>query len=122
MNAAGSHTLATTPAANALETAFGAMGLNVIARVSDSEQTTDLAIALNTPRLAVIRCVERAAPKDQTALATMVSEGDFIWGAVVYEQGEPPNSPGLIESFHVSQLDQLVARLIELREACREAG
>jgi hypothetical protein len=52
----------------------------------------------------------------------MISEGDFIWGAVVYEQGEPPLSPGLIESFHVSQLDQLVARLIELREACREAG
>jgi hypothetical protein len=51
----------------------------------------------------------------------MISEGDFIYGAVVYEQGEASLSPGLIESFHVSQLDQLVARLIELREACGEA-
>jgi hypothetical protein len=50
----------------------------------------------------------------------MISEGDFIYGAVVYEQGEPPHSPGLIESFHVSQLNELAARLIELREACRE--
>ncbi|MBY0566535.1 MAG: hypothetical protein K2P70_04455 [Hyphomonadaceae bacterium] len=52
----------------------------------------------------------------------MISEGDFIWGAVVYEQGEPPYALGLIESLHVSELDQLVDRLTELREACRDAG
>lgn len=97
-------------------------GFQILARVPDTGRATDLAIALGARRLSVVRYVERAAPEDHTALATMIAEGDFIWGAVVYEQGEPPHSPGLIESFHVGQLDQLVARLIELREACREAG
>lgn len=97
-------------------------GFRTLAQVPDTSGATDLALAIATDRLAVIRCVERDTPEDHTALATMISEGDFIWGALVYEQGEPPRPPGLIESFHVSQLDQLVARLIELREACGEAG
>lgn len=95
--------------------------LRIVADVPDVN-ARDLAISLGSNRLAIVRCVGRATPGDHTALATMLSEGDFIWGAVVYEQGEPPHSTGLIESFHISQLDQLVARLIELREACREAG
>ncbi|MFN3463211.1 MAG: hypothetical protein ACK4X1_03960 [Terricaulis sp.] len=66
--------------------------------------------------------MEHTTPEDQIAIATMISQGDFIWGAVVYDQGEAVGSLGLIESFHVSQLDQLVARLIQLREACGEAG
>jgi hypothetical protein len=96
--------------------------LRCLATVNEGPRATDHAVALSATRLVVVRRVERAATEDHTALATMISEGDFIWGALVYEQGEPPNSPGLIESFHVSQLDQLVARLIELREACGEAG
>lgn len=95
--------------------------LRIVADVPDVN-ARDLAISLGSNRLAIVRCVDRATPGDHTALATMISAGDFIWGAVVHEQGEPPLSPGLIESFHVSQLDQLVARLIELREACGEAG
>jgi hypothetical protein len=115
--------LATTPdAPNALETALGAVRLKVIARVNDSERATDLALALSPARLAIIRCVPQPSPRDHTALATMISEGPFIWGAVVYEQGKARQSPGLIESFQVSQLDRLVARLVELREALGEAG
>lgn len=81
----------------------------------------DLAISLGSSRLTIVRCVDRVNPGDHTALATMISEGDFIYGALVYERGETPHSSGLIETFHISQLDQLVARLIELREACGEA-
>ncbi len=99
--------------------ALAVASLRCVAQVHDSDRATDLAIALSASCLAVIRCVERTAPEDHTALETMLSEGPFIWGAVVYDQGEAPQSPGLIESFHVSQLDQLVARLVELREASR---
>lgn len=102
--------------------ALASASMYPLARVIDSNRALDVAFSFWDHHPAVIRCVEHREPEDQAALATMVSEGDFIWGAVVYEQGEPPNSPGLIESFHVSQLDQLVARLIELREACGEAG
>jgi len=96
-------------------------GLRRLAVVEDGD-AIDVACVAPPGLPLVVRCVEQATQKDHTALATMISEGDFIWGAVIYEEGEPSHSPGLIESFHVSQLDQLVARLIELREACREAG
>lgn len=120
MDAAGSQRLETRPeTANALETALCAARLKPIARVTDSKGATDLALALSLARLAIVRYVAEATPEDHTALETMLSEGPFIWGAVVYDQGEAPQSPGLIESFHVSQLDQLVARLVELREASR---
>lgn len=102
--------------------AMSAAAFDCVARVGASSRAVDLAMSVASPRLVVVRYVDEVIPEDHTALATMISEGDFIWGAVVYEQGEPPHSPGLIESFHVSQLDQLVARLIELREACGEAG
>lgn len=97
-------------------------GASILARVPDGDRATDFVLELSPRRLAVIRSMSHSTKKDRTALATMISEGDFIWGAVVYEEGEPPRSPGLIETFHISQLDQLVARLVELREACREAG
>ncbi|MEQ1810975.1 MAG: hypothetical protein ABL889_13670 [Terricaulis sp.] len=98
---------------------LAAASLRPVARVIASDRATDLAFSLSPTRVAVIRCVEHVTPEHHTALATMLSEGPFIWGAVVYDQGEAPQSPGLIESFHVSQLDQLVARLVELREASR---
>lgn len=105
-----------------LRGALAPAAFDCVARVEASDHAVDFAISVSKARLVVIRCVGQAANRDPFDLATMISEGDFIWGAVVYEQGEPSHSPGLIESFHVSQLDQLVARLIELREACREAG
>jgi len=121
MQVAGTEDLASS-AAGKLEARLAAAALRVVVRVSESRCAKDLAIALSPTRLAILRCVEGESPSDHTALATMISGGDFIWGAVVYEQGESPHSLGLIESFHISQLDQLVARLVELREACGEAG
>ncbi len=105
-----------------LQSELTTRNLRCVAAVNESPRATDHAVALSATCLVVVRRVEQATAEDQTALATMISEGDFIWGAVVYEQGEPPHSFGLIENFHVSQLDQLVARLIEIREACGEAG
>lgn len=105
-----------------LRAAIAAAAFDCVARVEASDHAVDFAVSLSKARLVVIRCVSQTANRDPFDLATMISEGDFIYGAVVYEQGGPPHSLGLIESFHVSQLDQLVARLIELREACGEAG
>jgi hypothetical protein len=102
--------------------ALATASMRPVARVIASDRATDFALSLSPTRLAVIRCVGHTAIEDHTALATMISEGPFIWGAVVYEQGEAPQSPGLIESFHVSQLEELVTRLVELREALGEAG
>ena len=112
-----SPSLETTVATNLAQT-----GAIILARVPIDDRATDFALEISPRCLAVVRSVYRLNSADHTALATMLSEGDFIYGAAVYEQGEPSYSPGLIESFHVSQLDQLVARLIELREACHEAG
>ena len=92
-------------------------GILTLARVPDTARATDLAVALDTNRLAVVRCVDLATLEDHTALATMLSEGPFVWAALVCEHGDAPPSPGLIESFHVSELDRLVARLVELRGA-----
>lgn len=102
--------------------AMSAAAFDCVARVDASCRAVDLAMAVSNARLVVVRHVDEVTPEDHSALATMISEGDFVWGAVVYQEGEPPHSPGLIESFHVSQLDQLVARLVELREASGEAG
>lgn len=123
MYAAGSRTLATTPdTANALETALGAVRLKAIARVSDSERATDLALALSPACLAVVRCVDEASTDDHTALATMLTEGDFVWAGLVYGEREGSETVGLVETFHVSELDRLVSRLLELREAFSESG
>ncbi len=93
-----------------------------VARVLVSDRATDLALSLSPNRLAVVRCVERAAPEDHTALATMLTEGDFVWAGLVYGEREGSESVGLVETFHVSELDRLVSRLLELREAFGEAG
>jgi hypothetical protein len=46
----------------------------------------------------------------------MVAEGDFVWAGLVYGEREGSEIVGLVESFHVSELDRLTARLLELRE------
>ena len=97
-------------------------GFRILARVPATNHATDLAVALNSTRLAVVRCTAHAGPADHSALTTMISQGDFIWGAIVYSESALPDPLGLIESFHIDQLDELVARLTELREALREAG
>ena len=48
----------------------------------DTARATDVAVALETGRIAVVRCVERAVPEDHTALATMLTEGDFVWAGL----------------------------------------
>jgi hypothetical protein len=98
-------------------------GFEPIARVYDSDhRATDLALAFSFGRLAVVRYVEQAAAEDHTALATMLAEGDFVWAGLVYGEREGSETVGLVETFHVSELDRLAERLLELREACGEAG
>jgi len=97
-------------------------GVRTVARVAERETTSDLAIAFSAGRLAVVRCVERSTQEDHTALATMLAEGDFGWAGLVYGEREGSETVGLVETFHVSELDRLVSRLLELREAFGEAG
>lgn len=104
-----------------LHSELTAHDLSCLAAVNESPRATDHAVALSATRLAVVRRVDWATPEDHTALATMLTEGDFVWAGLVYAERAGSETVGLIETFHVSQLDQLVARLIELREACREA-
>ena len=105
-----------------LHSELTAHDLRCVAAVNESPRATDHAVALSSTRLAVVRRVDRANREDHTAIATMISQGDFIWGAIVYSESALPDPLGLIESFHIDQLDELVARLTELREALREAG
>lgn len=93
-----------------------------VARVIVGDRATDLALSLSPARLAIVRCAERSGHEDQTALATMLTEGDFVWAGLVYGEREGSETIGLVETFHVSELDQLVSRLLELREAFGEAG
>jgi hypothetical protein len=102
--------------------AIAAASMHPVARVIASDHATDLALSLTARRLGVIRCVERATPEDHTALATMLTEDDFVWAGLVYGEREGSETVGLIETFHVSELDRLVSRLLELREALGEAG
>lgn len=102
------------------EAHFAAAGLNAIATTIESDRATDLAIALSPTRLAVVRCVYQAKPEDHTALATMMAEGDFVWAGLVYGEREGSGAVGFVESFHLSELEQLAARLSALREAFDE--
>lgn len=97
-------------------------GTRTVARVSESESSIDLAVALPAASLAAVRCVERVSAEDHAALATMVTEGDFVWAGLVYGEREGSETVGLVETFHVSELERLVSRLLDLREACHEAG
>lgn len=97
-------------------------GLNAIAAASETKRATDLAIALSPTRLAVVRCVDQARPDDHTALATMLAEGDFGWAGLVYGARDGSKSVGFVETFHVSELERLTSRLLELREVFDEAG
>jgi hypothetical protein len=106
----------------ALDKGLRSSGFRSLARVLGTARATDVAVALHTGRVAVIRCVDHAATADHTALATMLAEGDFVWAGLVYGEREGSETVGLVETFHVSELDRLVSRLLELREAFGEAG
>jgi hypothetical protein len=122
MRTAGTELAGIPDAIRELEAELAAGAIRIVARIAESDRVRDVAIAISPTRLAILRYVDRACVQDRTALATMISQGDFVWGAVIYNQGEALSPPSLVESFHVSQLDQLVARLNELREAFSEAG
>ncbi len=96
-------------------------GLGMVARVPE-RNILDVVIELSATRRAVVRNAPRASRADHTALATMMTQGDFVWAGLVYGEREGSETVGLIETFHVSELDRLVARLLELREVFGEAG
>ena len=85
-------------------------GLIVLARVPD-EACTDLAIELSPDRLAVIRCVESASEVDYHALETMLTQGDFTRAFIVYTAEDQPHPTGEVESYPLSRIDELAARL-----------
>lgn len=105
-----------------LHSELTAHDLSCVAAVYESPRATDHAVALSATRLAVVRRVDQATLEDHTALATMLAEGDFGWAGLVYGEREGSETVGLVETFHVSELDRLVSRLLELREAFGEAG
>lgn len=91
-------------------------GLSCVALADECGRAVDLVLSLSPDRLAVIRCVERLEPHDHAALATMSAGGDFAWAAALYQRRDANCSSGLVESFHATQVHQLIARLIALRE------
>lgn len=102
------------------ETVRGALiaaTFNCVAWVEASDHAVDLAISLSDTRLIVVRCADQALPKDHSDLASMMAEGDFVWAGLVFGEREGSEAVGLVETFHVSELDGLVARLSALREA-----
>lgn len=105
-----------------LQSELTARDLRCIAAVKESQSVTDHVVALSATRLANVRCVDHITPEDHTALATMMAEGDFVWAGLVYGEREGLETVGLIETFHVSDLDRLVSRLLELREVFGEPG
>lgn len=92
-------------------------GVTTVALAAECDRVTDIAVALGPARLAVLRCVEHSSSDDRAAIATMMSQRDFVWGAVLHREGGGADPLGLVESFHVDELDHLVSRLLELREA-----
>lgn len=77
----------------------------------------DFSLSLNDGALAILRCKARVEPSDHTALATMMTSGQCVWAAIVYEEREGSEIAGWVDAFHVSELDQLVSHLIGLRRA-----
>ena len=99
--------------------AVAAANLQCVAQVHESDRATDLAIALRPDCLAVVRCVEQAVPEDHAALATMKTEGDFVWAGLLHSSKLRADWPGRIEAFHLSELPRLIKRLRELQRVAR---
>lgn len=93
-------------------------GLKKVAAVRDGG-AIDVTYLAPAGVLVIVRCVARSTSRDHGALATMMTEGDFVWAGLVYGKREGSETVGLIEAFHVSELDRLVGRLVQLREVLR---
>lgn len=81
------------------------------ADVRETNGTCDLAVILGPDRLAVVRCADQVNRDDHIALATMIADGDFAWAALIHSRGDTAPSDARIQSFHISELDGLVAVL-----------
>ncbi|MEQ1818457.1 MAG: hypothetical protein ABL871_07575 [Terricaulis sp.] len=93
------------------EQRFRAHGLNVLARVRDSERAFDLALGSKERAQSVVRCVMRAESSDYHALKTMLAEGDFDRAAIVYAAEGEAFAAGEIETYPLSRIDELAASL-----------
>lgn len=85
--------------------------------MKESPRATDYAVALSGTRLVVVRQVERATGEDHTVLATMISDGDFVWAGLVYSDQVGTDWPGDVEAFHLSEVSRLIERLHQLERS-----
>lgn len=85
-------------------------GIGVIARVCERD-STDLAVSLPNSRLGVIRIVNVASTDDGRALAEMIAAGDFDRAILIYSDKENSILSDEIETWHIDDIEHLVARL-----------
>lgn len=93
------------------ERRFTAHGLQVLARVRESERAFDLALGVGGRVTSIVRCVTQPDPNDHHSLKTMLAEGDFHRAAVVYTAEAQPHLSVEIESYPLSHIDELAASL-----------
>lgn len=89
--------------------------LRCVATVKESPRATDFAVALSRTCLVVVRQVERATREDHLTLATMISQGDFVWAGLVYSDQAGTDWPGGVETFHLSDISRLIERLQQFK-------
>lgn len=94
-----------------IERPLKAAGFAVIGRVQDSKRAYDLALLDGAGRTIVVRCTTEPQPADHIALKTMLAEGDFTRAFIVYTAEDQPHLSGEIESYPLSRIDELAARL-----------
>jgi len=91
---------------------FRTHGLNIFARVRESDRAMDLALSSTAGDvLTVVRCVVRIEPADYRALRTMLIQGDFNGAALVYTAEDQPHLADEISSYSLGRVDELAAFL-----------
>lgn len=99
-------------AARLCEEHFRTHGLNIFARVRESDRAMDLALSSTAGGvLTVVRCVVRIEPADYRALWTMLIQGDFNGAALVYTAEDQPHLSNEISSYPLGRVDELAAFL-----------
>ncbi len=94
------------------EKQFRAHGINIIARVRESDRAMDLALSSTAgDALIVVRCVVRIDSADYRALQTMLIQGDFNRAALVYTAEEQPHLSSEAPSYPLVRVDELAAFL-----------
>lgn len=106
----GSEALA--DAASFCEGRFRAYGVNVLARVWESDRAFDLALGATVGNVrSVVRCVLRVEPKDYRDLQTMLVEGDFDRAFLVCTAEDQARLSDEIPSYPLSRIDELAASI-----------